>query len=69
MIIKSHIMLRTRACHKLFGPVLKVPHAGFIYSLLFKYTQQYTAGFTENKWALHLLKPALLRTIQATFLL
>ena len=28
------------------------PHAGVIYSWLFKYTQQHTAGFTENNWAL-----------------
>ena len=30
-----------------------------IYSQLFKYTKQHTSGFTENKWATHLLRQAL----------
>jgi hypothetical protein len=35
------------------------PRAGVIYSWLFKYTQQHTACFTENNWAPHLLRPAM----------
>ena len=30
-----------------------------IYSQLFKYTKQHTAGFTEKNWSPHLLRPAL----------
>jgi hypothetical protein len=41
-----------------------VPGAGVIYSLLFKYTQQHTACFTENNnWALHILRPTLVATV------
>ena len=35
------------------------PRVGVIYSWLFKYTQQHTACFTENNWAPHLLRPAM----------
>ena len=34
------------------------PRAGVIYSRLFKYTQQHTAGFTENNSFPHILRPA-----------
>ena len=37
-------------------------HVGVIYYRLFKYTQQHTAGLTENNWAPHLLRPALPNT-------
>ena len=40
------------------GPALKGPRVGIIYSWLFKYTQQYTAWFTENNWAPHLIRPS-----------
>jgi len=30
---------------------------GVIYSWLFEFTQQHTAGFTENNWATHPLWP------------
>jgi len=33
------------------------PRDGVIYSRLFKYIQQHTAGFTENNWAPRLLRP------------
>ena len=36
------------------------PLDGVIYSWLFKYTQQHTAGFTENSWNPRLLRLALL---------
>jgi hypothetical protein len=35
------------------------PSAGVISSRLFKNTQQHTAGFTENNWTAHLLRPTL----------
>jgi hypothetical protein len=37
-------------------------HVGVIYYRLFKFTQQHTAGLTENNWSPHLLRPALPNT-------
>jgi hypothetical protein len=34
-------------------------HDRVVYSRMFKYTQQYTAGFTENNWYPYLLIPTL----------
>ena len=48
-----------RAGLKQIGPIAPncAPH--FIYSRLFKHTQQHTAGFTENSsWAPHLPRPS-----------
>jgi hypothetical protein len=39
-------------------------HAGIIYSRL--YTQQHTAGFTENNWTPHHLRPTLSIQLNAT---
>ena len=49
----------TRAGLKPIGP-----RAGVIYYWLYKYTQQHTAGFTENNWTPHILRPTLATTIQ-----
>ena len=39
------------------GPITLIwAHPGVIYSRLFKYAQQHTAGFTENNWAPYLLR-------------
>jgi hypothetical protein len=42
------------------GPRAVVISARVIYYLLFKYTQQHIACFTENNWAPHLLRAACL---------
>jgi hypothetical protein len=42
-----------------------VPRAGVIYSRLFKYIQQHTAGLTDNHWASHLLMSFLGRSLNS----
>ena len=49
VIYTSVITVRTYLIIQL-GPELKEPRAVVIYGSLFKYTQQFTAGFTENSW-------------------
>ena len=66
----SHVLILVFCYVYLPGPALSQlhqllsigPRAGNIYSRLFRYTQQHTAGFTETNWAPHLLQPSLLPT-------
>jgi hypothetical protein len=57
---RVHSMYLPTTVLKLIGSI--APNwacAGVIYSQLFKYKQQHTAGFTENNWIRHLFRTAL----------
>ena len=54
---KKNTYIGSRIGYKPIGPIFhNWARAGVIYSQLFKYTQQHTAGFTENDWVTHLLR-------------